>query len=67
VSPEAYGDGRFTVTPARGDGRSLAPAGDKLSIDGRDLVAKVVDENVELTEIVIVRTSSLHAVRALVL
>jgi hypothetical protein len=31
------------------------------------LVAKVVDENVELTEIVTVRTTSLHAVRALVL
>jgi hypothetical protein len=36
-------------------------------IDGRDLVAKVVDENVELTEIVTVRTTSLPAIRALVL
>jgi hypothetical protein len=53
--------------PARGEGGCLSLAGDKLLIDSRDLVAKVVDENVELTRIVIVRTSSLHIVRPLIL
>ena len=53
--------------PVRGDDRSLALAGDELLIDSRELVGEVVDESVELTEIVMVRTSSLQTVRTLVL
>jgi len=52
--------------PARAGGRSLSVPADKLLIDSRELVAKVIDENVEFTEIVIDRTSSLHTVSTLV-
>jgi len=48
-------------------GLSLSVAGDKLLADSRELVAKVIDENVEFTEIVIDAASSLHAVSTLVL
>jgi hypothetical protein len=52
--------------PARGHGRPLSLAGDKLLIDSRDSVAKVIDENVNLTRIASVRPGSFHVVRALV-
>jgi hypothetical protein len=53
--------------PAQGDGRPLSLAGDKLLIDSRDLVAKVIDENIDLTRIASVRPGSLQVVRALFL
>jgi len=67
MSPDACWAPRYTAMPARGGGRSLSLTGDKLLIDSRELVAKVTDESVQLTEIVIVGTSSRHVVRALIL
>jgi hypothetical protein len=54
VSPDPPDVPRSTAMPTRGDGRSLSLTGEKLVIDGRDLVANVIDETVELTEFVIV-------------
>lgn len=54
VSPAATRGPCSGVMSARRAGRSLSLAGDKLLIDSRDLAAKAVDENVQVTEIVIV-------------
>jgi hypothetical protein len=52
--------------PAAGDGRSLSLAGDGLLVDSGDLIAKAIDGDIEPMKIVLVRTSLLHVVRALV-
>ena len=64
---DAYAARRRLAMPAQGDGRPLSLAGDKLLIDTRDLVAKVIDENIDLTRIASVRPGSLQVVRALFL
>jgi hypothetical protein len=52
VAPEASWAPRYTGVRARGGSRSLAAPGDKLLIYDRELVAKVIDEKVQLTEVV---------------
>jgi len=54
VCPEAPWARRYRGMLARVGSRSVSVAGRKLMINSRKLVAKVLDENVQLTEIVIV-------------
>jgi hypothetical protein len=48
---------RYTATRARGDRGPLSVAGGELLIDSREVAAKVIDENVQLTKLVTVCTS----------
>ena len=54
VCPDVVWAPSYTATLARGGGRCLSVAGDKLLVHGGELVTQRTDENLQLTQIVIV-------------